>query len=153
MVEFHTIDGILRFALALEESSENLYLRLADAVADPAAQSIFKALAQAEARQKKAIELELFKIGSTVAGAEEVRQTAFQDWPELSFLMQKLSVRDALNLAMKRQKASFQMFSQWMCKAENPELADVLFGLAEQEMRHLLQLEKEYKSLFPDAAL
>lgn len=82
MVEFHTIDGILKFALALEASSESLYRRLADAIADPAVQSIFTALAQAETRQRESIELELFKIGSTIPPSDVPSGPAGEEWPD-----------------------------------------------------------------------
>jgi rubrerythrin len=149
MVEFHTIDGILRFALALEASSENLYHRLADAIADPAVQSIFTALAQAEARQRESIELELFKIGSTITPSDVPSEPTGEEWPELPLLARGMSVKDAFDLAMQRQRCSFQLFSELMAGAENPEAADVLFSLAEREMRHLIQLERDYKSVFP----
>lgn len=58
-------------------------------------------------------------------------------------------MKDAFDLAMQRQRCSFHLFSELMAGAENPEAAEVFFSLAEREMRHLIQLEKEYKSLFP----
>lgn len=148
MVHFHTVEDVLRFALALQESSRKFYLHLSDAVAEPAVQSIFTALAGAEERRRKAVELELFKIGATVSEPPSV--SPLDEWPELLFLTVPMSVKDAFELAIRRQRTIFRKFSEMMYRAENSETADVLFGLAEQEMRYLLQLEKDYKSLFPE---
>lgn len=150
MIQFHTVEDVLRFALMLQESSRKFYLHLSEAVAEPAVQAVFTALAQAEERRKKVLELELFKIGATVSKADAAQRGPLEDWPEPVLLGEPMSVKDAFELAMQRQRESFHLFAEWMGKADKPEIADIFFQLSQEEMRHLLQLEKEYKSIFPE---
>jgi rubrerythrin len=150
MMSFHSIHEILRFAMARENASRRFYLDLSRSVTNPGTQAIFEALANAEGRQLEAVRLELFKIGSTVSSPDQAPDPSSpQDQPELNRQSREMSAPDALKLAMRKQKASFQMFAELMAHTDNPEAAEMLYGLAEQEMRHLLKLEKEYKALAP----
>jgi len=149
MLDFHSIDEILRFAMARENASRRFYLNLSRSVTNPGTQAIFEALAKAEARQQEAVKLELFKIGATVPSLEEEQSNSETEEMELRNEHPEMSAIGALELAMKKQKSSFQMFAELMAHTDNPEACEMLYKLAEQEMRHLLQLEKEYKALAP----
>ena len=150
--EIRSLKGMInenqRIFITLDEACR--YLNLSKKVTDPGTQAIFEALAQAEARQQEAIQLELFKIGATVSSLPETPDTSRpEELTELDGREREMSVLNALELAMKIQKSSFQMFAELMTHTDNPEARDILYGLAEQEMRHLLQLEKEYNNLRP----
>ena len=150
MMNFHSIAEILRFAMARENASRRFYMDLSRAVTNPGTQAIFEALSQAETRQQEAIRLELFKIGATVSSPAETQETTPPSEPlELNRRDREMTTLEALRLAMRKQKASFQMFAELMAHTDNPEACEILYGLAEQEMRHMLQLEKEYKALSP----
>jgi rubrerythrin len=149
-MSFQSIYEILRFAMARENASRRFYLDLSRSVTNPGTQAIFEALANAESRQLEAVRLELFKIGSTVPPSEPSPDSASpQDLSGVNHQIRQMSAADALKLAMRKQKASFQMFAELMAHTDNPEAAEILYGLAEEEMRHLLKLEKEYKALAP----
>ncbi len=152
MFSFHSIDEILRFAMARENLARRFYLDLSKVVTTPGTQAIFEALAHAELRQQEAIKLELFKIGSTVP-SPETEEPDSSPSPEEPFQInnhtRQMSALEALELAMKKQKASFQMFAELMAHTDNPDAGEILFGLAQQEMRHLIDLEKEYRALNP----
>ena len=150
MLDFHSIDEILRFAMARESASRQFYLHLSRAVSNPGTQAIFEALAKAEGRQQEALRLELFKIGATVPSEDENQDSTLSvEPPDLDTQDREMSTLQAFKLAMKKQKSSFQMFAELMTHTDNPEASEILYKLAEQEMRHLLQLEKEYKALAP----
>lgn len=149
MMNFHSIDEILRFAMARENVARRFYQDLSRVVTNPGTQAIFEALAHAEQEQQEAIKLELFKIGSTVPSTEEQQSVSPEERFQVNDKTREMSTLDALELAMKKQKASFQMFAELMVHTDNPDAGEILYGLAEQEMRHLLQLEKEYKALSP----
>lgn len=150
MMSFHSIDEILRFAMARENAARRFYLDLSRSVTNPGTQAIFEALANAEGRQHEAIRLELFKIGATVTSPDQTQNPSPpQDQFEMNHQTREMSAPDALKLAIRKQKASFQMFAELMAHTDNSEAAEMLYGLAEEEMRHLLKLEKEYKALAP----
>lgn len=149
MMNFHSIDEILRFAMAREHMARQFYHDLSRVVTNPGTQAIFEALAHAEEEQQDAIKLELFKIGSTVPSSQEQESSPSEESFYVTHQTREMSTLEALELAMKKQKASFQMFAELMAHTDNPDAGEILYGLAEQEMRHLLQLEKEYKALSP----
>jgi len=149
MMRFQSIQEVLRFAMAREDTSRRFYLDLSRSVSNPGAQAIFEALAAAEARQLEAIRLELFKIGSTVPPLEQAPESAEARSSPLDPQIRQMSAPDALQLAMRKQKDSFRMFAELMVHTDNPEAAEILYNLAEVEMRHLLKLEKEYNALTP----
>lgn len=149
MPEFHAVEDILRFALARIAYSERIYRQLADSVENVAVQAIFTALAQAEQRQRRSVELELYKIGVPVPELI-VEETTKEDWPEWKFLSRRMQIQDAFDLAIQRQRESFRIFAEWMGKSANPKIADIFFHLCYEEMRRLLELEKDYKSIYPE---
>lgn len=149
MIEHHTQEGILRTVLERLFFSESIYRRLADSVEDAATSAVFLAIAQAEQRQRKKIELELFKLGSVVSESELSEQAEKEKWPDWKFLAKRMRLRDAFELAIERQKESFRLYAEWMAGTSNPHAADLLFELCREEMRQLLQLEKECQSIFP----
>ena len=136
--------------MARETAASRFYTNLSRSVTNPGTQAIFEALAQAENRQQEAIQLELFKIGATVLQPEKTPETAeAKEKVDLNHATREMSTLQALELAMRKQKDAFQMFAELMVHTDNPEAHEILFGLAEQEMRHLLQIEKEYRALHP----
>lgn len=148
-IENHTIEDILRFALARIAFSEKIYRRLADAVEDTATSAIFLALAQAEQRQRENIELELYKIGLPVSHSPLSAPPDKEEWPNWKFLARRMLIQDAFELAIHRQEESFRLFAEWLGKTTHPRIADVLFQLCREEVRHLVRLENEFQSISP----
>lgn len=148
-MNFHSVEEILRFAMARENLARQFYLELSKAVTNPGTQAIFEALAHAEQHQQEALKLELFKIGSTVSAVEGEPGQPAQPPFQINHKTREMSALEALELAMKNQRTAFRMFAELMAHTDNPDASEILYGLAEQEMRHLIELEREYKSLHP----
>ena len=73
------------------------------------------------------------KIGDYLVAAEPV--------PELSF-------QDALLIAMKREKAAMQLYTDLAGTIGDEELKALFLALAEEESRHKLRFEAEYEEYF-----
>jgi rubrerythrin len=54
---------------------------------------------------------------------------------------------DALSLAIEKEREAFQMYAELLGKTQEPEFRKVLMDLAEEEMRHVLQFEREYQAV------
>ena len=141
MMSFQSI-RVLRFAMAREDTSA-AYL-----IYPFCARLSIEALAALKL-VSEAIRLELFKIGSTVPPLEQTPESAEARSSPVDPQIRQMSAPDALQLAMRKQKDSFRMFAELMVHTDNPEAAEILYNLAEVEMRHLLKLEKEYNALTP----
>ncbi len=55
-----------------------------------------------------------------------------------------MDYQDALILAMKKEKAAYQMYTRLAGVASDPVIKDLLTGLANQEANHKLRFEIEY---------
>lgn len=146
-MEFKSLQDILRFAEAKEESSVRFYTVLAARVKNPETETIFMALAHQEEKHIDAVQLEMFKLGYTAAPASR------QDIPEdevsleLDAQAEQMSYIDALRLAIRKERAAFKLFAELMAMAQQPDAKNMLLELAEEEMRHVLQLEREIQTL------
>jgi rubrerythrin len=57
---------------------------------------------------------------------------------------ERISYQDALIVAMKRERAAFQLYSDMAEKVEDDNLKAVFLGLAKEEAKHKLFFESEY---------
>jgi rubrerythrin len=145
-MEFRYLQDILIFALAKEESSVRFYRALAARVKNPDTMTIFQALTHQEEKHIDAVKLEMFKQGYTVS------ETSLKGIPddevslELDAQAEQMSYLDALRMAVRKERAAFKLFAELMAMARQPDARNMLLELAEEEMRHVLQLEHEIQS-------
>jgi rubrerythrin len=148
-MEFKTTEDVIRFAIQKEEASVQFYQDLAVRMEDPATKIIFEILRQNELQHKSNLELELMKLGKTVA-EQPYRISDEQDRYyiiEVDEEARKMSFTDALRMAVRKEKAAFVLFTELLAQTGDPQLRNVFLNLAEEEMRHIIQLENEYNSI------
>jgi rubrerythrin len=58
-----------------------------------------------------------------------------------------MSFVDTLLLAIQKERAAFRLYAKLLATVKDEELGEVLMELAEEEMRHVLQLEHEYEAI------
>ena len=59
----------------------------------------------------------------------------------------EMTFADALMLGIQKERAAFRLYAQLVGQNQSPEHEKILMELAEEEMRHVLQLEREYESM------
>jgi rubrerythrin len=59
-----------------------------------------------------------------------------------------MEYQDALILAMKKEKASFRLYTDLAVTTEDGNLQSLMQGLAQEEAKHKLRLEMEYDEFF-----
>ncbi len=144
MLQFKSIREILEFALAKEQSSYQFYTDLSYAVTNPACQGAFVALAREEARHIELIETELYKKGFTLkAPTDLTSEGKTPEKLEMDEEARQMDFLDVINLAIEKERASFRLYAELMAMTEEGEAREVFASLAEEEMRHMLQLERE----------
>jgi len=57
---------------------------------------------------------------------------------------ENISYQDALIIAMKRERAAYELYSDMAAKIPESHLKEVLVGLAKEEAKHKLFFEAEY---------
>ena len=148
-MEFTSIAEILNFAISKEKASVRFYQDLLAQVVQPATQSLFEVLIQKEQEHIDALQLELTKCGYTVYTDKGKLDSKFlwNEQIENDDPIRNLSFVDALMLAIQKERASFRLYAQLLGSARDKQFAKIIMELAEEEMRHVLQLEEEYKAI------
>ncbi len=150
-MEFKSVLDVLQFAVSKEQASRQFYLDLVGQMKDPTTRSIFQAIAKQEERHAASLKLEMMKAGYTVAD-EKDRPGNAEDYQwderlEMDESARQMTYVDALLLAIQKERAAFQLYAQLVGMTEDLELRKMLLELAEEEMRHVLQFEREYETV------
>lgn len=149
-MEFESVPEILRFSISKEEASIQFYQDLLQQVEGPATKSLFELMIRKEQEHVMSLQLEIEKLGLTVDTTGKSRLHSPFRWEEqleVEEQIQTLSFVDALLLAIQKERAAFRLYAKLLATVNNEDLSDVLLQLAEEEMRHVLQLEREYEAI------
>jgi rubrerythrin len=138
-----TFEETLDFAIAREQEAVDFYTDLAGKVRTQAMKDVFLQFA-GEERGHKA-KLTAVKSGKRAL----VTGTPVQDLKIGDYLVSEepkpdMDYREALILAMKKEKAAFRLYSDLAARTADAELKDLLFALAQEEAKHKLRFEVEY---------
>lgn len=148
-MEFKSIPEILKFSISKEQASIEFYRDLLHQLAEPATKGLFEVLIEKEQEHIAALQLEIEKLGHTVNTGQEKSDSVFH-WDErleTDDPVCHLSFVDALLLAIQKERAAFRLYTKLLATVNDEELSEVLLALAEEEMRHALQLEREYEAI------
>jgi rubrerythrin len=147
-MEFETIEDAIRFGIQKEEASARFYHDIGERMENPATKIIFEVLSHTELQHKSNLELELMKIGKTVIETP----CAIPDLPDNTYIeadedASKMSFIDALQVAIRKERAAFVLYAGLMSQTTDPQLRQIFLELSEEEMRHLIQFENEYNNI------
>jgi len=148
-MEFESIHNILEFAISKEQASVQFYKDLASQMSDAATRSLFETLVRNEQAHIDALRLEINKLGYTVKPEEQAPSSIYlwEERLELDNVARNMDFIDALLLAIQKERAAFRLYAQILGSTQDEQFAKVLMDLAEEEMRHVLQLEREYDAI------
>lgn len=148
-MQFHSIPEILRFAIGKEKASRQFYLDVASRVKNPITQSVFEAISMEEQKHIEALELELMKLGITVAedALPDENEIRWLRTLEMDVTAENMDFREAMLIAIQKEKASHQFYIQVLGFIQQPEYRDIFRQLADEEMRHIVQFEREYQAM------
>jgi len=137
------VDEILDFAIQREQEAHDFYIDLAKKMDRPGMKEVFTQFAGEELGHRK--KLEAVKQGKRLMSAKE----KVQDLKIAEYLVsvepdEDLDYQKALILAMKREKASYKLYSDLAASIEDQELKQIFLGLAQEEAKHKLRFEVEY---------
>jgi rubrerythrin len=143
MDRFGSVDEILDFAITREEKATEFYGQLARLAGSTEKQDMFKAFAKEEAAHKA--KLQAIKRDKTLlAAAHAVPDLKIGDYLVADEAGPDMDYQHALILAMKREKASFRLYTDMAARTQDAALRSVLLALASEEANHKLKFEIEY---------
>jgi rubrerythrin len=134
---------VLDYAIAREQEAHDFYAELAERAGTM--KEIFAGFAREEAGHKQA--LEKIKAGRRWdPPGKKILDLKIADYVVDVAADPGMSYRDALVVAMKREKASFRLYSDLAETAEDEGVKEAFLRLAQEEAKHKLRFEVEYDS-------
>ncbi|MCD4654287.1 ferritin family protein [bacterium] len=144
MSELLSIDEILDFAIESEQDAVDLYLSLANAANNPQIKKMFEEYADEERVHKT--KLIAVKTGKRFLKSDEmpVLDLKISDYVIGDIPGPDADYQSVLMHAMNKEKAAFRLYMDLAARTNDPELKDLLLGLAQEEAKHKLHFEIEY---------
>ena len=139
----NTIDEILDYAIDQEQQAADFYEDLAGRAEKAGMKEILLDFSAEEKRHKQ--RLLAVKSGEhELTPEQEVLDLKISDSLVEVAATDDISYQDALIIAMKRERAAYQLYSDMADKIPQSNLREVMLGLAKEEARHKLFFESEY---------
>jgi rubrerythrin len=142
MDKFESVDDILGFAIAGEVAANQFYMELAGKMKNPAMAKVFEDFAKEELGHKS--KLEAIKQGERLEPTEKVAELKIADYLVDTEPKPDMDYKDALVLAMKKEKAAYRLYLDLAAVAEAEELTNMFLYIAQEEAKHKLRFEIEY---------
>lgn len=143
MTAFESVDALLDFAIEKEEEANKFYLDLATKMEREHMKKVFEGFAAEEAKHKE--KLTQVKTGKQLIPVEnKITDLKIGDYLVDVEPTPDMSYQDALIVAMKKEKASFKLYSNLAQTTDDGNMQNLMWGLAQEEAKHKLRLEIEY---------
>lgn len=140
----NTVDEILDYAIDQEQQAADFYASLAARAEKAGMKKMLLEFAEEEKRHKE--RLLAVKTGERKLTPEkEILDLRISDYLIEVDAGDNISFQDALIVAMKRERAAFELYSDMAEKVTDNNLKQVFVGLAKEESKHKLFFETEYE--------
>jgi rubrerythrin len=143
MIEFHTFEDVLDFAILQEKAAQAFYTKLSEEALDSDVQLFYRTLIQEEhLHELKLRELKRFGYDLVEPDIETLKESGYLDAmpipPEITFV-------EAVRYAIKKERSARMLYKTLGQVCERGELKQLFSELAEQEQSHADYFCAEYK--------
>ena len=147
MQTFESVKAVLEFAIEREQEAVDLYEGLADQTDNVALKKTLTAFAGVEAGHKE--KLLAAKLGiKAVSSVGKVVDMKVSDYLIDVEPSPDMTLQDALVVAMKREKAAMDLYTDLAVVVDDVELKMLFTKLAREEASHKLTFETSYEAHF-----
>ena len=147
MGEMTTIGEILEFAIEREAEAVEFYMAMAERVKNPAVQELFEDLVTEELEHKSRLELEVMKEGIVARTVGVLPETSLDTAAvDPDQVRSQMDYPEALDVAMQKERRSLRLYARLSGLVAEAVLSETLLSLAEEEAKHLVVLEEQYKN-------
>jgi rubrerythrin len=148
--DFKTFAEVISFAMMREEESHEFYRNLAGKTKDLFMKEIFKEFAQEELNHLKILK------NLDLKGLERIYENIVKNIDELNVsetlkdvsAAPDMDFKKLLTVAMKREEISQRLYSFLAETSDDNDLSLLFVGLAKEEAKHKLRIEKTYNQLY-----
>jgi rubrerythrin len=139
----NTVDEILDYAIDQEQQAADFYEDVAQRAETAGMKKILLDFSEEEKHHKKI--LQSVKTGDhELTPEQEVLDLKISDYLVEVEASDNISYQDALIIAMKKERAAYNLYTDMAAKMPESHLKEVLDGLAKEEAKHKLFFEAEY---------
>ena len=139
----NTVDEILDYAIDQEQQAADFYADVAEHAETAGMKKMLMDFSEEEKSHKKI--LQDVKAGEReLTPEQEVLDLKISDYLVEVETNENISYQDALIIAMKKERAAYQLYTDMAAKIPDSNLREVLIGLAKEEEKHKLFFETEY---------
>lgn len=148
-MKFNSLADILKFAITKEEASVLFYRSLIGLIKNINTVAVLEAMAREEEKHIDAIKLELFKLGVTIkdSASQEGASEGGEIVLEIDKKVEEMTPLDFMRMGVQKERSSFMLYAELMVLAEDMDSRKMFLELAEEEMRHVINLEREVEVL------
>jgi rubrerythrin len=147
---FKTFAEVISFAVMREDESQEFYRELAAKTDDLFMQELFTDFAEEEQNHKRTL------MNLNAGGLERIFEGIVHRIDDLNVAETLAEVapaygmdfKDLLVIAMKREEISQRLYSFLAETAEDNDVSLLFVGLAKEEAKHKLRIERTYNQLF-----
>lgn len=141
---------VIELAIEREVQAYLMYTTLAGMMINKGMRSLFMAMAAEELGHKANLELEMMKLGKVVPN--DPINSKFKGITETKNSTDSLDMeyRDAILLAVQKEDAAFQLYSELALNSDDAETRNMFLEMAEQEMKHKMRFQEEYENIISD---
>ena len=139
----NTVDEVLDYAIDQEQQAADFYASMAERAEKAGMKKVFLDFAEEEIRHKE--RLLAVKAGEReLTPEQEVLDLKISDYLIEVDENPDISYQDALIVAMKRERAAYNLYSDMAEKVPESNIKQLFVGLAKEEAKHKLFFESEY---------
>ena len=139
----NTVDEILDYAIDQEQQAADFYADVAERTEIAGMKKLLLEFSEEEKRHKQL--LQDVKAGEhELTPEQEVLDLKIVDYLVDVGETSDITYQDALIVAMKRERAAYQLYTDMASKVPDSHLKEVLEGLAKEEAKHKLFFESQY---------
>jgi rubrerythrin len=143
MDRFSSVNDILDFAINAEQEAVDFYQRLSAQTDNAEMSNVFLQFAKEEMGHKARL-LRLKEERTFDISHEAVPDLKIADYLVDVEARPDMTYRDALIVAMKKEKSAFRLYMNLADKVSSAGLKEVFISLAVEESKHKLRFEIEY---------
>ena len=140
----NTVDEVLDYAIDQEQQAADFYASFAARADKAGMKKLLLEFAEEEKRHKERL-LAVRTGERKLTPEKEVLDLKVSDYLVEVDAGDNISFQDALIVAMKRERAAFQLYNDMAEKITDGNLKQVFVGLAKEEAKHKLFFETEYE--------
>lgn len=145
-----SIEEALDFAISEEKGAVQFYTELAESVKSRAISAVLRDFANEEQRHKDKLE-RVKATGALTPVPGKITDLKISDYVVDITPHAGMDYRDALIVAMKKEKAAFKLYTSMAEQIDDENIKNLFLMLAQEEAKHKLRFETEYDDFMSDS--